>query len=189
MRKRKKYEEEEGVVFFLSHRCLQGFSHCGRRRPKPHTRVSMVSHQFVHYQHIFVRQNIFHVQIVTLHFWRTIRNFWWVAHVGMIIIAIFNAYFQYPLLWLQYLMYPWISPMAITQNYPDPLPPCSVCSTRHCKTPCSHLHGAVLKRTHNVGSCIITCSTQHCKYWIPHKVLQYGILMHVYCVVLQRSIM
>ena len=106
----------------------------------------------------------FHVQIVTLHFWRTIRNFWWVAHVGMITIAIFNAYFQYPLLWLQYLMYPWISPMAITQNYPDPLPPCSVCSTRHCKTPCSHLHGTVLKRTYNVWSCIITCSTQHCKY-------------------------
>ena len=27
-------------------------------------------------------------------------------------------------------------------------PPCSVCSARHCKTPCSHLHGTVLKCTY-----------------------------------------
>ena len=49
------------------------------------------------------------------------------------------TYSQYPLLWLQHLMYPWIFPMAITQNQPDPLLPCSVCSTHHCKTPCLHL--------------------------------------------------
>ena len=65
MRKRKKYEEEEtyeeeeGVVFFLSHRCLQGFSHCGRRRPKPHTQVSMVSHQFVHTINIYLSDKTF----------------------------------------------------------------------------------------------------------------------------------